>query len=35
MTDLEQLAIQRLQTASEMSLHNYGLPPDDPGKDGA
>ena len=26
MTDLEQLAIQRLQTASEMSLHNYGLP---------
>lgn len=24
--DLEQLAIQRLQTASEMSLHNYGLP---------
>lgn len=24
--DLEQMAIERLKTASEMSLHNYGLP---------
>ena len=26
MTDLEQMAIERLKTASEMSLANYGLP---------
>ena len=26
MSDLEQIAIDRLKTASEMSLHNYGLP---------
>lgn len=26
MSDLEQLAIERLKIASEMSLHNYGLP---------
>lgn len=26
MNDLEQMAIERLKTASEMSLHNYGLP---------